>query len=179
MVRCMSFHVTTVTRWLIISLTSMMFLAWLATMLLALKTGKLPFAGKKRKSYVEIISQYIFRLLNLFFYRWLSCRTWATEITKDKDTDGTDEFCAREGEYECVSPNMPSCEDRTVICDLTQIKEKEGMILIDNSANNTRDNGSYLAKFSYSCQQEGNHIPNYHTMIHLNIIPIRYDCIFI
>ena len=74
---------------------------------------------------------------------------------------------------------MPSCEDRTVICDLTQIKEKEGMILTDNSANNTRNNGSYLAKFSYACQQEGNHIPNYHTMIFLNIIPVHYDFIFI
>ena len=58
---------------------------------------------------------------------------------------------------------MPSCEDRTVICDLTQIKEKEGMILTDNRANNTRNNGSYLAKFSYSCQQEGKPIPGYHT----------------
>ena len=74
---------------------------------------------------------------------------------------------------------MPGCEDRTVICDLTQIKEKEGMILTDNSANNTRDNGSYLAKFSYACQQEGNNIPKYHTMIHLNIIPVRYDCMYI
>ena len=69
---------------------------------------------------------------------------------------------------------MPSCEDRTVICDLTQIKEKEGMILTDNSANNTRNNGSYLAKFSYSCQQEGKPIPSYHKMIHWNVLLLLY-----
>ena len=118
-----------------------------------------------------------FRLNSLYFLSivqgWLFCRTWATDITKNNDNDGTEEFCAREGEYECVSPNMPSCEDRTVICDLTQIKEKEGMILTDNSANNTRNNGSYLAKFSYSCQQEGKPIPSYHTIINLNIF---YSC---
>ena len=69
---------------------------------------------------------------------------------------------------------MPSCEDRTVICDLTQIKEKEGMILTDNSANNTRNNGSYLAKFSYSCQQEGKPIPSHHTMVYLNILILLF-----
>ena len=74
---------------------------------------------------------------------------------------------------------MPSCEDRTVICDLTQIKEKEGMILTDNTANNTRNNGSYLAKFTYSCQEEGNHISNNPKIIHFKIFikPGRYDCI--
>ena len=53
------------------------------------------------------------------------------------------------------------------------------MILTDNSANNTRNNGSYLAKFSYACQQEGNHVPNYHTMIFLNILILHYDFVFI
>ena len=50
---------------------------------------------------------------------------------------------------------MPSCEDRTVVCDLSQIKQKEGLTLVDNSANNTRNNGSFKAKFTYGCEQEG------------------------
>ena len=50
---------------------------------------------------------------------------------------------------------MPNCEDRTVVCDLAQIKEKDGMTLTDNSGNNTRNNGSYLAKFTYACEQNG------------------------
>ena len=69
--------------------------------------------------------------------------------------DGTDEFCAGTEVYECVSPLMPNCEDRTVVCDLSLIKQKEGMILTDLTGNNTRNNGTYLAKFSYSCQEEG------------------------
>ena len=66
-------------------------------------------------------------------------------------------FCAREGEYECVSPNMPHCEDRTVICDLKEIKEKDQMTLKYDSTDdeNVRDNGSFAAKFTYGCVQEG------------------------
>ena len=84
-------------------------------------------------------------------------RTWAaTGITADtQGTDGTEEFCARANEYACVSPNMPSCEDRTVVCDLSEIKQKEGLTLTDNSANNTRNNGSFGAKFTYGCEQDG------------------------
>ena len=84
-------------------------------------------------------------------------RTWAaTGITADtQGTDGTEEFCARANEYECVSPNMPSCEDRTVVCDLSEIKQKEGLTLTDNTANNTRNNGSFGAKFTYGCEQDG------------------------
>ena len=83
-------------------------------------------------------------------------RTWATDVTKNKNSDGTEEFCARSGEYECEIPNMPNCEDRTVVCNLDQIKEKDGMTLTDNSnINNTRNNGSFKAKFTYACEEEG------------------------
>ena len=50
---------------------------------------------------------------------------------------------------------MPSCEDRTVVCDLSEIKQKEGLTLTDNTANNTRNNGSFGAKFTYGCEQDG------------------------
>ena len=68
---------------------------------------------------------------------------------------GTDDFCAGTDVYECVSPIIPNCEDRTVTCDLSEIKQTEGLVLKDLTGNNTRDNGTYLAKFSYSCQEEG------------------------
>ena len=96
----------------------------------------------------------IFSSANLCVLNILS--TWATDITADiQGSDGTTEFCAREGEYACVSPNLPSCEDRTVVCDLSQIKQKEGLTLTDNSANNTRNNGSLNARFTYGCEQDG------------------------
>ena len=97
----------------------------------------------------------------MFFlnFNWklrLRFSTWATEVSGKDVSDGTENFCAREGEYECVTPDMPSCEDRTIVCDLTQIKEKEGMNLTDNSIQNgARNNASFLAKFTYSCQQDG------------------------
>ena len=91
-------------------------------------------------------------LLSHFRYR-----TWATDVTKNKNSDGTEEFCARSGEYECEIPNMPSCEDRTVVCNLDEIKTiPDGMnfTYVSNS-NITRNNGSFKAKFTYSCVEDG------------------------
>ena len=42
-----------------------------------------------------------------------------------------------------------------VVCDLSQVKQKEGLTLTDNSANNTRNNGSFKARFTYGCEQDG------------------------
>ncbi len=62
------------------------------------------------------------------------------------------DFCS--GETECSQPNMPQCQDRTILC-LKELDIPDGMSQKNITSNETLHDFAKDAQYKYSCDKDG------------------------
>ena len=94
--------------------------------------------------------------------------TWVSDVESGK-------FC-RDGSNECITPFMPECQDRNIVC-LDELPIPKDMLQANASSNETLHGFALGAAYEYSCEEEGFVIdmPNYpEALIVQCVIPKGY-----